>query len=79
MGFVLWILAGVLAFGLARIVPLGRRKRWWIELLLALATAIGLGLLATALDFGGLAELEWRADVFSFLGALAMVGIVRAV
>lgn len=79
MGVLLWMASGLLAFGIARIIPLGRRKRWWLELLVAIIVAAGLGLLATARDFGGFRELEWRAALFAFLGALAALGIVRVV
>ena len=79
VGIGLWIVCGLAAGFLARIVPLGRRKRLWIELAAAIVTAFLLGTLATALDFGGWNELEWRATLFAFLGALAAVGITRAV
>lgn len=73
------MVCGLAAGILARIVPLGTRKRLWLELAAAVLAAFLLGTLATALDFGGWNELEWRAGVFAFLGALAAVGIIRAV
>ncbi|HUR80785.1 MAG TPA: hypothetical protein VM733_08460 [Thermoanaerobaculia bacterium] len=79
MGIGLWLVCGCVAGILARIVPLGTRKRLWIEIAGALVTACLLGIAATALDFGGWNELEWRAAAFAFFGALAAVGIIRAV
>ena len=38
-----------------------------------------LGVAATALDFGGWNELDWRAAVFSALGSLALVGLMRMI
>ena len=77
MGIVLWAAAGIVAFLVARIVPVGRGRAWIAELLVALGASLLLGALATALDFGGWRELDWRAGVFALLGALAAVGFVR--
>jgi hypothetical protein len=77
MGIALWATAGVLAFALARVIPITRSRRWTRELLIALLAALALGTLATALDFGGWRELEWRAATFAFCGAFAAVGALR--
>jgi hypothetical protein len=77
VGVALWLGCGVLAFLVARIIPPGRRRAWLAELLVALVTSALLGLVATALDFGGWRELDWRAGAFAFLGALAAAGLVR--
>lgn len=77
MGIVFWVVAGTVAFLLARIVPLARRRAWLAELIASVATALLCGLLATYLDFGGWQEPDWRAGVFALLGALAAVGVVR--
>jgi hypothetical protein len=66
-----------LAFVLARIVPAGRRRARIAELAAALTIAFLLGTVATALDFGGWNELDWRAALFAFLGAFAAAGIAR--
>ena len=78
MGIVLWLACGGAALVLARIIPLGRRRGWIAEGLTALVVAFACGVGATALDFGGWQELDWRAGVFAFLGAFAAVGIIRA-
>lgn len=79
MGIALWIASGVLAFALARLLPFGRTPRWFAELAAATLVALLFGFLATALDFGGWNELEWRAGVFAFLGAFAAAGVVRGI
>jgi uncharacterized membrane protein SirB2 len=77
MGIVLWLIAGATAFAIARIVPFARSARWFGEILVTLSAAILLGLAATALDFGGWREPDWRAGLFTFLGAFAAAGLFR--
>lgn len=77
MGSALWLGCGAAAFLFARIVPYLRRRARWPELMTALVTAMLLGVLATALDFGGWREADWRAGVFVFLGAFAATGVTR--
>jgi hypothetical protein len=78
MGFALWTVCALLLFAAARFVPFDRAARWIGELIVALVSAMIFGLLATYFDFGGWNELDWRAGLFVFFGAAAMVGIVRA-
>lgn len=78
MGVAFWIGCGALAWAIARIIPPGRRH-WAAELATGIAAALLLGLAATALDFGGWAEADWRAGLFAFLGALAALGCLRSV
>lgn len=78
MGVAIWIGIGALAWAFARIVPAGR-THWAIELTITLVAASILGLVATALDFGGWAEADWRAGLFVFLGSLAILGCLRSV
>ena len=77
MGLASWLTATFVAFALARIIPLGRTRRWLPELLVAIVTALILGGVATALDFGGWNELSWRAALLAFSGAFGMLGIMR--
>jgi hypothetical protein len=67
------------AFALARIIPAGRTSAWIGELVAALVIGFALGIVATALDFGGWKELDWRAGLFVFLGAFTASGLVRGV
>ena len=50
-----------------------------MELLAAIVTALLLGTLATALDFGGWNEPDWRAAAFCALGTFAAIGVVRLI
>jgi hypothetical protein len=79
MGIALWLVSGLAMALLARIIPLGRGRWVWGELILAIVTAFLLGVAATALDFGGWNELDWRAAAFCAAGSLAIVGIVRVI
>jgi hypothetical protein len=78
VGIALWLGSGVVAFSIARVVPLARRSAWG-ELAATLLAALILGAAATALDFGGWNEPDWRAGLFAFFGSFAMAGAVRAV
>lgn len=78
MGAALWVAAGVAAFLVARIVPLRRKPVFVAELILAVITSVIFGIAATALDFGGWNEADWRALTFAFSGAMAVIGAMRA-
>lgn len=77
MGIGTWILAGIVASLLTRYVALGRPARLLPELAAAVMGAAVFGVVATALDFGGWNEVDWRAAVFAFLGALLVTGALR--
>ena len=77
MGIALWVVCSVAAFLLARMAPWRRRPAWIGELSVSIASGFLLGALATALDFGGWSEPDWRAGLFVFLGALAAAGLFR--
>jgi len=78
MGIALWLSCGIVAFLIARLVPFARRNPW-VELAITLLAALALGIFATALDFAGWNELDWRAGLFAFFGSFAAAGAVRAV
>jgi hypothetical protein len=78
VGIALWLSCGVVSFFLARLVPFARRSPS-VELAITLLTALALGVLATALDFSGWNEPDWRAGLLAFLGSFAAAGTVRAV
>ncbi|GAC1433299.1 MAG: hypothetical protein NVSMB68_05780 [Thermoanaerobaculia bacterium] len=79
MGVALWILCGAAAFTASRAVRLARPRGFALELILAILVAFLAGLAATALDFGGWNEVDWRAGAFVFLCTLAAVGISRSI
>ncbi len=78
MGALSWLLAALAVFGIARIIPSGRRSNYLRELLVVLLAATLFGTIATALDFGGWRTLDWRSALFVLLGALTAVGGYRA-
>jgi hypothetical protein len=77
MGIALWVISSVAALVLARMAPWRRRRRCFGEIFVSLLAGLALGAVATALDFGGWNEPDWRAGVFVFLGAAAAIGTLR--
>lgn len=63
----------------ARVVPVLRQTQWLSDLAVSVGVALIAGFAATALDFGGLNELDWRAGLFAFACALAATGWMRVV
>ncbi len=78
MGAALWATSALSVFLVARIVPAGRAPNYLTEFGIALAAALAFGVLATALDFGGWRDTDWRALVFVLLGTAAATGAQRA-
>ena len=79
MGIVLWAADGVFSFVLARLIPTARKRPWLAELAASILVALLLGLIATAMDFGGWSEPDWRAGLFVVFGSFATIGALRAV
>jgi hypothetical protein len=79
MGIALWLGCAMTVFFIARTVRYARPQRWIGELITALISAMTMGLIATALDFGGWNELDWRAALFVAFGVTAIVGAVRII
>jgi hypothetical protein len=77
MGIALWMTSAALVFFAIRNIRSGRPARWIGELFAVLAGALILGGVATALDFGGWNELDWRAGLFVLFGCLAISGVIR--
>ena len=75
VGVSLWIVAGGAAWIIARFIP--ARRRSWAEAIAALVISMIAGVAATAMDFGGWNEADWRAIVFAFLCAAAAIALVR--
>jgi hypothetical protein len=69
----------VAVFAASRAIPPGRPPRYGGELITALLISFGAGLAATALDFGGWNEIDWRAALFVAACAFAALGCHRAV
>jgi peptidoglycan/LPS O-acetylase OafA/YrhL len=79
MGIALWLACSVAAFVFARIIPFLRLTQWWPKFVAATLAALAAGFAATALDFGGWNELDWRGGVFAFLCSFAVVALVRLI
>jgi ribose/xylose/arabinose/galactoside ABC-type transport system permease subunit len=77
MGMVLWIACGAAVFFVIRNIRFGRPVEWMGELFTLLLGSLVLGGVATALDFGGWNELDWRAAVFVVFGCFAIAGVIR--
>jgi hypothetical protein len=77
MGIALWLACAVATFFAVRNVKFARRANWIGELFAAITSALVLGAMATALDFGGWNEPDWRAAGFVVLGAAAVIGVLR--
>jgi len=79
MGIALWMLCAAAVFLAIRFVRFGRPARWIGELLTVVIGALLLGATATALDFGGWKEPDWRAGLFVFFGTAAIAGLIRLI
>jgi nicotinamide riboside transporter PnuC len=79
MGIALWLGCATTVFFIARTVRYARPRRWIGELVAALIAAMTMGLIATALDFGGWNEPDWRAGLFVVFGVAAIVGALRVI
>jgi hypothetical protein len=79
MGIALWLACAAVVFFAARSVPYARPASWLTELAVTIISAIVLGCAATALDFGGWKELDWRAGLFVFFGTATFASAHRLV
>ena len=77
MGIALWFSCGIAAVVVARIVPALRHEQLLTDALTGIVTALLAGIAATALDFGGWNEPDWRAGLFALMTALASLGWLR--
>jgi peptidoglycan/LPS O-acetylase OafA/YrhL len=79
MGIALWMACALAVFFALRRVPFGRPASWLPELVTSVISGFLLGILATALDFGGWNEPDWRAALFVLFGSAAIAGAVRLI
>lgn len=77
-GVLSWIVAGSVVVAATRLVKRGRRALL-PEAVAGSAAAVGAGLVATAMDFGGIAVLDVRAIAFAALAAAAGVAAIRLI
>jgi len=79
MGVALWLLCGLAVFVATRAIAAGRTPNFAGELFVAVAISFIAGLTASALDFGGWGEVDWRAGVFVICATFAATGALRLV
>ncbi|MEM6453897.1 MAG: GlsB/YeaQ/YmgE family stress response membrane protein [Acidobacteriota bacterium] len=78
LGLIAWLLIGLTAGLLAsRMLPPGAAPSRGFGTVVATLGAIGGGLAATALGFGGLVGFDVRALVIATLGAIALLLVAR--
>jgi uncharacterized membrane protein YeaQ/YmgE (transglycosylase-associated protein family) len=77
VGIALWLACGIVAVTVARIVPASRQVQLLTDAATGVVTALLAGVVATALDFGGWNEPDWRAGLFVLMTALASLGWLR--
>jgi hypothetical protein len=77
MGIALWLTCAGVVFFTIRYIRFLRPAGWIGELIAVLIAALILGAIATALDFGGWNELDWRAALFVLFGSLAISALLR--
>ncbi|HEX3579345.1 MAG TPA: hypothetical protein VHY33_12345 [Thermoanaerobaculia bacterium] len=77
MGIAFWITCALAVFLAIRNIRFGRPSGWIGELFAVVIGALVLGGIATALDFGGWNEMDWRAGIFVVLGSFAVAGAIR--
>jgi hypothetical protein len=77
MGIALWMTCAVAVFFTIRSIRFARPVGWIGELVTVVISALVLGGIATALDFGGWNELDWRAGLFVAFGSFAIAGASR--
>jgi uncharacterized membrane protein YeaQ/YmgE (transglycosylase-associated protein family) len=79
MGILSWILLGLVAGAIAKLLMPGRDPGGCIlTIVIGVAGALLGGFLATLLKFGGIEELEWRSLLIAVLGSIILLAIFRA-
>jgi hypothetical protein len=77
MGIALWMACAGVVFFTIRNIRFLRPAGWLRELVGVVIGALILGEIATALDFGGWNELDWRAALFVLFGTFAISALLR--
>ncbi len=79
MGLVYWILMGLVAGAVAKLITPGKDPGGCIiTILIGIAGAVIGGFLATLLGFGGLTGFDFRSLVIAILGAVILLAVYRA-
>lgn len=74
MGIFMWILFGLIAGAVAKLILPGRDPGGWIvTILVGIAGAVIGGMLATALNFGAVTGFDIRSLAIAIVGALILL------
>ena len=79
MGIATWFASAAVAIAIGRTILTRSPLPLVTETLIASVAACCYGLGATALDFGGWNEPDWRAAAFALFGAATWLPLARAV
>jgi uncharacterized membrane protein YeaQ/YmgE (transglycosylase-associated protein family) len=78
-GLILWLVAGVVAGVAGRLLLPGPTPPWSSSVGAAVVGALTGGAVASLMDMGGIAELDVRSFVLSFLFAVLVVVLLQIV
>jgi uncharacterized membrane protein YeaQ/YmgE (transglycosylase-associated protein family) len=80
MGWLAWIVLGLLAGLIAKWIMPGKDPRGClVTIVVGIVGALLGGFLATKLGFGGVSGLDWRSLVIAVLGSMLLLFIYRIV
>lgn len=81
MGIIAWIVLGLLAGGIAKLLMPGKDPGGCvITMVIGIVGALIGGFLSTLLGFGGLSgELDWRSLVIAVLGSVVLLFLWRMI
>ena len=78
MGFFSWIIFGLIAGGLAKLIMPGDQKGGCLlTMLLGMAGALIGGWIGTLLGFGSVTQFDIRSMAIAIVGALVLLGALR--
>ncbi len=80
MGFFSWLIFGLIAGGLAKLImPGDQRGGCLLTILLGMAGSIIGGWIGTLLGFGSVTQFDMRSMAIAILGALVLLGAFRLI
>ena len=79
-GILSWIVLGLIAGGLAKLIMPGKDPGGCIvTCILGIVGAVVGGWIGTLLNFGSVSQLDWRGIGIAIIGSLIILGIYRLV
>lgn len=80
MGWLAWIVLGLLAGAIAKWIMPGKDPGGFlVTIVIGIVGAVLGGFLATKLGFGGLSGVDWRSLVIAVLGSMLLLFVYRIV